>query len=155
MLENTNNVRIRPAVLADAEAVQACVMNAYRHYQSRIGRLPGPMTQNYAKVISEHGVFVAITDEAVSGVLVLAHKDEGFLLDNVAVDPCAQGRGVGRALLQFAEAQARLAGYDSIYLYTNVVMSESLELYRRIGYKEYDRRTETGLSRVYMRKPLP
>lgn len=150
-----DGVQIRPAALDDAVDVHACVMNAYRHYQSRIGRPPGPMTQDYAQVIRDRAVFIALLEGEVAGVLVLAQTDEGFLLDNIAVDPRAQGRGVGRVLLELAEAQARSAGYGSIYLYTNVVMSESLELYGRIGYREYDRRIEEGYSRVYMRKPLP
>lgn len=45
-------------------------------------------------------------------------------------------------------------GYDSIYLYTHIKMSENRALYARIGYQEYDQRTEQGLSRVYMRKRL-
>ncbi len=33
-------------------------------------------------------------------------------------------------------------------------MTENLALYRHIGYVEYARRAEFGLSRVYLRKPL-
>ncbi len=146
--------QVRVAVEADAEAVASCVTSAYRHYVERIGRPPGPMEQDYHQIIRECDVFIVPADQEVQGVVVLKRTDEGFLLDNIAVIPKAQGRGIGRALLEFAERQARSAGYDSIYLYTHEKMTENRELYSRIGYVEYDKRIEEGLSRVYMRKRL-
>jgi Acetyltransferase (GNAT) family len=62
--------------------------------------------------------------------------------------------GLGKALLQFAEAEARRAGFDAIHLYTHEKMTENLALYSRIGYVEYDRRPQGGFSLVYMRKQL-
>jgi len=88
------------------------------------------------------------------GVIVLTVDEEGFLIDNVAVDPSHRGRGLGRTLIESAEAEARRAGFDSIYLYTHEKMTENLALYSRIGYAEYDRRSQGGFSLVYMRKRL-
>ncbi|MFZ1909491.1 MAG: GNAT family N-acetyltransferase, partial [Burkholderiales bacterium] len=127
---------------------------AYRHYIERIGRPPGPMTDDYAEVIRERRVTVAECAGRVVGVLVLAVTQEGFLLENVAVDPSLRGTGLGRKLLELAEAEARRAGFASIFLYTHEKMSENRALYARIGYVEYDRRLEKGLARVYMRKAL-
>jgi ribosomal protein S18 acetylase RimI-like enzyme len=62
--------------------------------------------------------------------------------------------GLGKALLQLAETEARRAGFDSLRLYTHEQMTENLSLYSRIGYVEYDRRQQRGLSRVYLRKDL-
>lgn len=145
---------LRPASEADVDAVAGCVHAAYRHYVERIGRPPGPMTDDYAEVIRERKVTLAESAGRVVGVLVLALTEEGFLLENVAVDPSRRGTGLGRTLLELAESEARRAGFDSIYLYTHEKMSENLALYARIGYAEYDRRFEKGLARVYMRKPL-
>ena len=127
---------------------------AYGHYVGRIGRLPGPMTADYATVIRERRVTVAESGGGIVGVLVLVVTGEGFLLENVAVEPAHHGKGLGRALLEFAEAEARHEGFDSIYLYPNEKMTENLALYAKIGYAEYDRRVEKGLARVYMRKAL-
>jgi ribosomal protein S18 acetylase RimI-like enzyme len=76
------------------------------------------------------------------------------VLFNVAVDPGRKGRGVGRALLEFAESEALRAGFDSIYLFTHEKMTENLDLYTRIGYAEYDRRPVEDFHVVFMRKPL-
>ena len=113
------------------------------------------MLNDYAEVIRERQVTVAESGGSVVGVLVLDETADGFLLENVAVDPGQKGKGLGRALLELAEADAKRAGFDSIYLYTHEKMTENPALYARIGYVEYDRRVEAGLARVYMRKNLP
>jgi ribosomal protein S18 acetylase RimI-like enzyme len=146
--------RLRPATASDAAAVADVVSAAYGHYVERIGTRPGPMRQDYERVVRDQQVTVAEQQGTVVGVLVLRVTDEGFLIDNVAVHPSRQGAGLGRVLLALAEDEARRAGFGSIYLYTHEKMTENQELYRRIGYVEYDRRCEGGLTRVFMRKPL-
>ena len=81
--------------------------------------------------------------------------EEGFVIDNVAVDPAHQGSGVGHTLLELAEAEAERAGFDSLYLYTHEKATENLALYERIGYVEYDRRIRGEARIVYLRKTLP
>ena len=144
----------RSAEATDAASVAELVNAAYGHYVERIGMLPGPMTDDYAEVIGNRQVTVAERDGAIVGVIVLTVTDEGFLVDNVAVHPSHRGTGLGRALLGFAEAEARRAGFDSIYLYTHEQMTENLALYARIGYVEYDRRSQGAFSLVYLRKHL-
>jgi len=68
------------------------------------------MTEDYAEVIRSRQVTVAEINASIAGVIVLAVTDEGFLIDNVAVHPSHSGTGLGRALLEFAEAEARRAG---------------------------------------------
>lgn len=145
---------LRSAEAADASRVAELVDAAYGHYVERIGMLPGPMTNDYADVIRTRQVTVAERQGAIVGIIVLTVTDEGFLVDNVAVHPSHRGTGLGRALLQFAEAEAQRAGFDAIYLYTHEKMTENLALYARIGYVEYDRRSQGAFSRVYLRKHL-
>ena len=147
-------VTLRAATPRDADALAALVHDAYVHYVERIGREPGPMTKNYRDVIEERQVTVAEDDDGIAGLIVVGPTDDGFLIDNVAVHPTRQGSGIGRTLLEHAEQQARAAGYDAIYLYTNEEMTENQALYKRLGYVEYDRRVRLGLARVYLRKPL-
>ena len=145
---------LRQATPADLEAVEAVVQAAYSHYVARIGRQPGPMLDDYDALIAAGHVHVMEHEGAVAGVLVLIPEGDTMLLDNVAVSPKAQGLGLGRRMLAFAEATAKASGYDSIRLYTNEAMTENLRLYARIGYAETHRAEEKGLRRVYMAKPL-
>jgi len=147
-------ISIRPALDGDVPAIAACVDAAYRHYIPRVGRKPGPMLRDYAEAIRDEQVHVLEQDGRIIGALVLAVAEEGFLLEMIAVHPAAQGTGVGRRLLEFSEAEALRQGYAAIYLYTHEKMTENQALYAKIGYVEYDRRTEQGLARVYMRKEL-
>jgi ribosomal protein S18 acetylase RimI-like enzyme len=150
----TGAYSLRPAEGRDAPEVSALVDAAYGHYVERIGMLPGPMTEDYARVIRDARVTVAERDGAMVGVIVLNVTGEGFVIENVAVAPTERGRGLGRILLELAEDEAQHAGFTSVYLYTHEKMTENQALYSRIGYVEYDRRSDGDFSRVYMRKRL-
>jgi ribosomal protein S18 acetylase RimI-like enzyme len=151
---NLSGYTAHAAAPGDASGAAACVRAAYGHYVVRNGLVPMPMRQDYDEVIRDCQVTVVEHEGEIVAVLVLTVSGEGFLLDNVAIAPAHQGKGLGRALLEYAEAEARRQGFDSIYLYTQEIMTENLALYRRIGYVEYARRVESGLPRVYLRKPL-
>jgi GNAT superfamily N-acetyltransferase len=147
-------MRLRPATEADVPRLAELVQAAYGHYVERIGGPPRPMTDDYDEVVRSFDVTVAERPDGIVGLIVLGVGEEGFLIDNVAVDPAHQGTGVGRALLEHAERAARRAGHDSIYLYTHELMSENLALYGRIGYVEYARRMHGDACVVYLRKRL-
>jgi GNAT superfamily N-acetyltransferase len=144
----------RLAIEEDLSAVEAIVRAAYSRYVPRIGREPAPMLDDYVALIRERRVHVLDWSGRVRGVVVLIPEADTMLLDNVAVAPDAQGQGLGRKLLAFAEQAAWDAGYGSIRLYTNEVMTENIALYSRLGYCETHRGEENGLRRIYMTKVL-
>ncbi|HSM43147.1 MAG TPA: GNAT family N-acetyltransferase [Afifellaceae bacterium] len=146
---------IRPAEASDLAAVERTVERAYAHYVERMGRKPGPMLDDYAARIAEGRVRVLESDtHGVCGVLVLITQDDAMLLDNVAVDPAAQGSGFGRQLVAAAERAARDAGYAVIRLYTHATMAENIALYQRLGYRRAHRVTDKGFDRFYMGNSL-
>ncbi|MFM0368959.1 GNAT family N-acetyltransferase [Paraburkholderia aspalathi] len=157
-VEYLRNMAMHPdprlAILADLEAVEEIVRQAYSPYISRIGRPPGPMLDDYEVLICEGRVYVAELEGAIQGIVVLIPEQDAMLLDNVAVAPSARGTGLGRSLLEFAERSARAAGYRVIRLYTHETMTENIALYSRIGYAETHRAEERGLRRVFMVKQL-
>src|SRR5215467_4716336 len=145
---------IRLARPADRLAIEALVCAAYRPYVARIGREPAPMLDDYAALIDKGFVNVLEEAECISGIVVLVPEGRAMLLDNIAVSPSAQGGGRGRKLIAFAEATARAVGCEAIRLYTNVLMTENLAIYRRLGFTETHRGDENGYRRVYMAKRL-
>ena len=147
-------MRIRQATADDCAQVESIVARAYGRYVAAMGQKPGPMLDDYARRIADGEVFVAEADGVVSGILVLIDADGALLLDNVAVAPEAQGKGVGKALIAFAEAEAARRSYRKIRLYTNVAMTENLTLYPRLGYRETHRVTEKGFDRIYFEKEV-
>jgi ribosomal protein S18 acetylase RimI-like enzyme len=147
-------IRIRAATAADVPAIVDIVDRAYRHYIVRIGKPPGPMLDDYLARVSEDLVWVLQDGPAIAGILVLLTAPEYLLLDNIAIAPERQGRGMGRRLLAFAESEALRRGYREIRLYTHQTMIENQRLYASIGYEETGRGSEAGYDRVFMRKPL-
>jgi ribosomal protein S18 acetylase RimI-like enzyme len=60
-------------------------------------------------------------------------------LEKVAVDPAAQGRGVGRALVSALVGDARAAGIEVLTLDARGDNANALHLYRSLGFTEYGR----------------
>ena len=147
-------ITIRRAGPEEAAAARSLVRDAYRHYIARMGREPGPMLDDYAARQAEGALWVCRQGSDLVGVLVLCDRPDHLLLDNVAISPDAQGRGLGRKLVDFAEAEALRRGYRQILLYTHECMTENQALYRRLGWQETDRRKEHGFERVYFGKDL-
>ena len=146
---------IRPARDGEAGAIRALVRAAYAHYVPRIGIEPLPMVDDYAARVAAHQAWVLEQDGAMLGILVLEDAEGSLLLNNIAVAEAARGQGHGRAMIAFAEAEARRRGYARISLYTNEKMTENLALYTSLGFVETRRETHYGRHAVFMEKPLP
>jgi GNAT superfamily N-acetyltransferase len=145
--------QIRPAERGELEALRRIVARAYAVYVPRIGRRPAPMDEDLAGHVDAGRVLVADAGGAC-GLIVLVERADHLLVQNVAVDPAWQGRGLGRALLARAEEEARGRGLGELRLYTNAAMHENLRLYARLGFVETGRGSEDGFERVYLRKRL-
>jgi len=145
---------IRLAGFSDRTSVEQIVQDAYAKYVPRIGKPPGPMLDDYAARIAAGQAWVLDEGEII-GVLVLIAEPDHLLLDNIAIAPAFQGRGHGRRLLAFAEAEAGRRGYSVLRLYTHALMQENLVIYRNQGWNEYARAEESGYDRVFMEKRLP
>ncbi|KAK1253425.1 hypothetical protein MKX07_001502 [Trichoderma sp. CBMAI-0711] len=163
----TNGLRIRKATLDDIPPLQAMVNASYSKYIDRIGKPPAPMLADYAELLETRDIFIleTTTDEQdgiissivkMVGSIILGVDAEGdaVTVNNLVVEPAAQGRGYGRVLMDFAEESAREQGLSCVALFTNVKMHENVGLYLKLGFVETGRRTEDGYERVYFRKQL-
>ena len=145
---------IRPAEPGDAAAVRDLVRASYLKYVGRIGREPAPMLEDYAALIRAGEVWVLAEGGEALGVLVMRPAEDHLFVDNVAVAPGQQGRGLGRDLVAFAEKKAAEHGLPEVRLYTNEKMHENLDIYARLGFEETGRGLDGGYRRVFMRKRL-
>jgi ribosomal protein S18 acetylase RimI-like enzyme len=138
----------------EVDAIRELVRRAYALYIPRIGEEPAPMRADYEALVNDGAVTVAVERGTIVGVLVLQRHPDELLLENVAVAPAAQGRGIGRALIAFAEQRARELNLRKVTLHTNAKMTENQDLYRRLDYVEVGRRHEHGFDRVFFEKTV-
>ena len=134
--------------------MQRVVQEAYQKYVERIGGRPVPMDSDYEALVGQGRTWVADLDGEVVGILVLQDAADHLLVENVAVSPSAQRRGIGRRLLDHAEERARSAGLTEVRLYTHEAMTENIAYYPRRGFRETHRQAEDGFSRVFFTKLL-
>jgi ribosomal protein S18 acetylase RimI-like enzyme len=144
---------VRQATAADLEPIHAVIQAAYAKYLSRMPKPPAPVLRDYRGPVEAGAVWV--TGTPITGLISLTPVKDSLLIENIAVHPAAQGTGLGRRLMQFAEQQAADRDITRLTLYTHEMMTESQAIYAHLGYREVERRTENGYRRIYMEKVLP
>ena len=144
-----SNWTIRRAEKKDAAALADCFGAAYSIYAPRIADLPA-VSDGIEDDIERNVVWVAARDNQVIAGLVLLPKEDHVVLANVAIDPSANGAGLGRAFMDLAEAEARKLGHEKLRLSTHVDMPENVRLYEHLGWHEIGR---SG-NKVHMEKSL-
>jgi GNAT superfamily N-acetyltransferase len=145
---------LRLATTADAPAIAALVERAYVGYTPLLGRTPLPMLTDFVAAIADHPVWVLSAGGAIVGVLELIARTDHLWIDDVAIDPAWQGRGLGRRLLRFAEDEARRLGLPALGLLTNERYLANIAMYERHGYRETHREPYRGTDLVHFRKTL-
>ena len=145
---------LRRAFPADAMAVQELTRKAYAQWVPVIGREPMPMKAYYDAALREHLVDLPYVDGRLAALIETIPQANHLLIENVAVLPALQGRGLGRRLMAHAEALAISLGLSEIRLYTNKDFAANVRLYLRLGYRVDREEPFMGGTTVYMSKPL-
>ncbi len=124
----------RRATLHDLDAIVALQRAAYARNRAVMGVEPLPLQADYADILRRCECWVIEEAGRLAGCLILAPRADDLLIWSVATHPESQGRGIGRALLAFAEARAREAGRASVRLYTAEAMTTNVAWYARHGF---------------------
>ena len=146
---------LRRAVAADATAIRELTRAAYAKWVPLIGREPKPMTADYEVAVRSHRFDLLHVDGALAALIETIADADHLLIENVAVSPAFQGRGLSRRLMAHAEALAAAAGVREVRLYTNKRFDENVLLYLRLGYGINREEDVVGLgAAVYMSKRI-
>jgi ribosomal protein S18 acetylase RimI-like enzyme len=146
--------KLMRATLADANTVRDLTRLAYAKWVPLIGREPLPMTANYQKAVAEHIIDLHVVEGEVLGLLEVIPHPQYLLIENIAVLPSQQGKGIGQSLLHHAESLARSMPLPELRLYTNAAFTSNIEYYTRRGYSEFLREPFKAGVAVHMRKLL-
>jgi ribosomal protein S18 acetylase RimI-like enzyme len=145
---------LRPADAEEAAAIKGLVRAAYAKWVAVIGREPLPMQADYEKALTDHQFDVVVENGQIVGLIETIQREDHIWIENVAVAPAAQGRGIGRRLLAHAERKAVEAGCLETRLVTNGAFEANLSLYGRLGYAVDRREAFMNGTAVYMSKKL-
>jgi len=145
---------LRRAQPEDAPAVAALVEAAYAHYPARIGGRPRPMDADYPQEIELHEVWVGPDQGPIEAVLVLHRATDHLWVENVAVAPPAQGRGLLRTLLAQANSRADELSLPELRLLTHQLMTENRAIYEHLGWEPMPASPDGHAALVYFRKPV-
>ncbi|MDO8911319.1 MAG: GNAT family N-acetyltransferase [Phenylobacterium sp.] len=127
-------VIVRRATLADATAIRDLTRAAYAKWVAVIGREPKPMGADYEAAVRAHRFDLLHAGSELAALIETVDAGDHLLIENVAVSPAHQGRGLGRLLLAHAAEIAVGLGYDRVALYTNQRFEANVALYLRVGY---------------------
>jgi GNAT superfamily N-acetyltransferase len=145
---------LRRAEAPDAAAVTTVVRAAYSRWVPVLGREPLPMCADYERNIQDHRIEVLIRNGEVAAVLETIDRPDHVWIENIAVSPQWQGKGLGRRLLAHAEGLAIGLGLSTVRLLTNAAFEPNIALYGRTGYVVDRTEPFMGGATVHMSKRL-
>jgi GNAT superfamily N-acetyltransferase len=129
---------VRPATPNDAAAIRALTREAYAKWVPVIGREPKPMMADYDAAVRNHRIDLLHMDATLAALIEMIPADDHLLIENIAVSPRFQRRGLGRKLV----AQAEQAFADNV------------RLYQSVGYAIDAEEPFMGGTTVYMSRPV-
>ena len=81
--------------------------------------------------------FARVNQDVIGTCALLKHGAHEFELAKMAVTEKAQGKQAGRKLAEAAIAKAKAQGAQSIVLETNSKLVPAVQLYRKLGFRNY------------------
>ena len=92
------------------------------------------------EIIDKGGfIFFALSNSEVIGTMSLIQKERGvYELNKMAVKKDLRGNGIGHQLIKFIIDYSIDKNFESIILYSNTVLKNSIHLYEKFGFKEID-----------------
>ena len=129
-------VQIRPTTLTSPDAVRLiAALNA-----ELTSAVPEPGATHFslgeAQVVAGEGAFlVAYLDDVPVGCGAVRRLDQATAeIKRMYVHPSVRGKGIGRALVDALEREARQIGVSRIVLETGTRLAPAIKLYESMGY---------------------
>ena len=139
----------------DVELIRNLTHIAYAKWAQQIGRRPKPMNADYEHAVRAHVIELAYEDGVLVALYEIIPAADHLLLENIAVAPVHQRRGLGHRLMVRIEALARARGLSYVRLYTNKAFASNLEFYQKLGYTiEREEPIKTGGTLVHFAKKI-
>ncbi len=135
MPTTTAGIRLREAIPTDASAITALVVLAYRVEDFFIDGDRTTLREVVALLQHDHFLLAEDADRIAGCVHIKVNGKRGYF-GMLSVHPDAQGRGLGRQLVDAAEHFCSNAGCTVMDLHVVNLRRELPPWYRRLGYAE-------------------
>jgi ribosomal protein S18 acetylase RimI-like enzyme len=155
-----NPVTIRPATPADYPAIQRVTLAAYREDgQLHEGNPYGSVLADVAGRAGAGELLVAEDQGTVVGSVLFVLPGSAFAeisgpgeaeFRTLAVDPAAQGRGIGEALARACLDRAAQLGCRAVVICTRDIAVAAHRLYDRLGFVRLPDRDWTPLPGIHL-----
>ncbi len=126
---------VRRAGPQDADSVRTVVQAAYAKWVPVLGRKPVPMVADYDRGVLDHEIDLLHDDTVMVALIECIPQHDQLFIENIAVAPAHQGRGLGRWLLDHAERRAKAAALPKLGLLTAEAMASNVRLYQSAGFQ--------------------
>jgi N-acetylglutamate synthase-like GNAT family acetyltransferase len=152
-------VRRAPADFADWERVLALIVGAFAYMKDRIdppssARLLTP--QSMAADAAKGALLLAEVRGALAGCVFVRPKADALYISKLAVRPDLHGRGIGKALVAAARAEARARGLEALELETRIELTGNHAAFARMGFTKIAETAHPGYAyptSITMRAP--
>ena len=136
--KKASRLEIKLAGPGEEDTVTRILLEAFEPYRHEY--TPGGFADTTATtdVVRERfktaKIWLAFDGGDAVGTVTAFPEDERIYIRSMAVRPNAQGTGVGQALLETLESDARERGFEKLYLYTTFVLPGARPLYEKNGF---------------------
>lgn len=145
----SNPLEIRPALAEEAAAIAALIHPAFEQYRGRLQPESGALSESAGTIAASMAsgtILVAFRAERLVGCVSVQRKGDFAYAGRLAVEPLERGSGVGRALMEEAEALARRMGLGRLRVDTRLALTENRSFFRALGFVEGAQRCHAGFA---------
>ena len=155
-----NEIVLRDAAPTDAPTVAEVVRQSFAEYEPWLTPPSGANAETSDTVLQKMAqghVTLALLGGEMVGCVFTEPRDGFLYLGRLAVLPSHRHQGVGRALMDSAEARATRSGLPAVRLGVRIALPENRAYYERLGYCHCGHGTHPGCSEptfLWMEKAL-
>ena len=153
MNETAASFKIRRGRLRELRAIRHLVDTVYRPLNESLSLVGAPQPRLWWQVLDRR-LWVLEDRKALAGLINLHDNSVHLIVSLVTVRPDSRRRGIGRALIAFAEAEAKRRGLIGLLLHTPEKLVTAVEFYRRLAFSEVGRENVHGQTFVVFAKRL-
>ena len=134
-------MNLRPATNADSEQIKSVVFSVLEEYGLKpdLSSTDKDLDSIEESYFANNGFFGVVEEGGSIVATVGLHKvdDVTCELRKMYSLPSQRGKGLGKAMIEFALSKAKEFGYKRVVLETASPLKEAIGLYKKYGFTEY------------------